>query len=135
MLTALDLDEHIARWVREGQLTEEQAARLKASVKTAALPSQMGLFTLAGLANGLALVLFGLWYGAPVTTHVVLLMWMLSLVPLLYLARSRAVSGLVGLVFVLWLPAFAIRDTGIAVFAGSSVMPIVFLLGGTALFG
>ncbi len=130
----MDLDEHISRWQREGLVTEDQAVRLRASAKTTALPQQLGLFTIAGAANGIALVLFAAWSGAPVTSHLLLLLWLTSLLPLLYLVRSRALAGLVGLVFVLWLPAFALRDTGIVVFAGSSVMPIVFLVGGTALF-
>lgn len=131
----MDLDDHIARWVQEGHVTEEQAARLKASAKVAALPQQLGLLTIAGAANGVALVLFALWYSVPFALHALLVLWLLSLLPLLYVVKSRALAGLTGLVFVLWLPSFALRETGVAVFTGSSVMPVVFLMGGTALFG
>ncbi|MEW5743029.1 MAG: hypothetical protein AB1938_29205 [Myxococcota bacterium] len=131
----MELEEHIARWKEEGLITEEVAAKLKASSRAIAMPQQMGLFTIAGVANGIALVLFALLYSVPLATHVLLLLWMLSLLPLLYLARSRVLAGLVGLVFVLWLPLFSLREAGVAIFAGSSVMPIVFLMGGTALFG
>jgi hypothetical protein len=131
----MELEEQITRWQSEGLISAEQAERLKASSRAVAMPQQMGLFTIAGVANGIALVLFALWYSVPLATHVLLLLWMLSLLPLLYLARSRVLAGLVGIVFVLWLPMFSLREAGVVIFAGSSVMPIVFLLGGTALFG
>lgn len=130
----MDLDDHIARWVQEGHLTADQAMRLRASAKAGALPSQLGLLTIAGVANGIALILFAVWYSVPFAAHALLVLWLLSLLPLLYFVRSRALAGLTGLVFVLWLPAFALRETGVAVFTGSSVMPVVFLMGGTALF-
>jgi hypothetical protein len=97
--------------------------------------SAMGLFAICGLANGLALFLFAFLYDVPLAAHVTLLLWMMSLVPLMYLARSRVVAGMVGAVFICWVPLFALRQVGVAIFAGSSVMPIVFLLSGTALFG
>lgn len=131
----MELEEHIAKWMAEGLISDEQAGRLRASSRALGATRQAGLLGVAGVANGLALVLFGLLYSVPLATHVLLLLWMLSLLPLLYLSRSRLLAGLVGVVFVLWLPLFALREPGLAIFSSSSVMPIVFLLGGTALFG
>jgi hypothetical protein len=131
----MDLDELIARWKAEGLITQEQASKLVASSRGRTMPGHMGLFAIAGAANGLALYLFAFLYDVPLAAHVTLLLWLLSLLPLLYLARSRVLAGLLGLVFVCWLPLFALREVGVVVFAGTSVMPIVFLLGGTLLFG
>lgn len=131
----MDLEAHLAQWQHDGLLTAEHANRLRASSRTSVMPHQLGLFFIAGLANGVSLVLFALVHSVAFATHVLPLLWMGSLLPLLYLSRSRVLAGLVGVVFVLWVPLFALREPGLAIFSGSSIFPIVLLLGGTTLFG
>lgn len=130
----MDLKGQIDRWRDDGVVTAQQAEAMRQSARPLEQSGALGLYGVAGLANGLALFLFGFLYDVPVATHQTLLLWMGSLVPLLYVSRSRVLASLLGLVFVCWLPLFAVREAGVAALAASSVFPLVFLLGGILLF-
>lgn len=123
----------IDRWLEQGLITSEVAAKMRADLKGHGAGS--GLLVLAALLNGAVLFAFTQLHGLDVGIHEILLLWLACVLPLAYGTRAKALSAACAALFVFWFVAVAFR--GLDAFATVDRLPWlapVFVLGGVTAF-
>jgi hypothetical protein len=137
----VDLEERLRSWQTRGLLSPELCEQLLRDVSPAdrALSSIRTVDTvfvlLSGLLNGVVVLSFAWLYDLDVPAHLLMLLWMASLVPLAYALRLPALGVLFGLQILAWAPLFTFRSLGFHHFLLRLLTaPVLLLLTGVALF-
>ncbi len=125
----------IERWQREGMITADQAAAMRADLAKRHGNAGSAMLMAAALVNGAVLWLFTRVYGVDIAVHAIVALWLVCVVPLAYATRSKAVAAACGLLFCAWVAAFSFR--GLSAFSvvdrWSWLSPLV-VLGGVCAF-
>ena len=122
----------IDRWLREGLINADVAARMRKDAARGGAGS--GLLLLAALLNGAVLFAFTQLHGLDVGLHEILALWLVCVLPLAYGVRARVLGAAASALFILWFIAFSFRglDTLSMVDRWSWLAPLLMLGGCTA---
>jgi uncharacterized membrane protein len=94
------------------------------------------LIFLGALLFGATVFLIAQIYNVNANSHILVLIWLLSILPLVYSFLSIPIAALSGLLFYLWVSLFIFRNVSVEkATADLLAFPILFLVSGVALFG
>ncbi len=94
------------------------------------------LIFLGALLFGATVFLIAQMYNINVDNYVLVSVWILGVLPFVYVLSSPSIAGLVALLFYVWVGLFALRGMGISHFLGDLFrLPALYLISGVLMFG
>jgi len=131
-------ERQIRAWVARGLISAETGDKLIADLHTGGAVGQWAdtaLLLAASLVTGLVLVGFSLANDMAIPWHSLALLWLLTILPVVYVARVPSVTGLANFLFFAWISLYAFRDMDpIEVYDRLRVVPVLVLASGLLLF-
>ena len=91
------------------------------------------LLFLGCLLFGATLFLIGQMYNIQAHSHVLILVWLIGILPLVYVLQSVPIAGLASLLLFLWIGFFVFRGTHLAQ-GDWAALPVLYLVSGLAFF-
>lgn len=94
------------------------------------------LIFLSTLLFGATIFLIGQIYHVPAYNHYLLIIWLVGILPLVYITKSYNIAGLATLIFYVWIALFTYR--AIDIFENTADfyrLPVMYLISGVLLFG
>lgn len=94
------------------------------------------LLFLGALLFGATIFLIAQMYNINANSHVLVLIWLMGIVPLVYVLKSLPIAGLSAFLFYLWVGLFVCRNAGFEKsFGDIFYLPVLYLITGVLLFG